>query len=270
MATYSQMVCEFHKKFGFAVNHKLSNNSQISVTEVLNVIGEALNAFSKSIRDTGVQHQADGSDLRLYRAHLMVEELGEVLVALATKDEVKFADGLADLSYVVEGTALTFGIPLTQVFEEVHRSNMTKSRPKDDQRMARKGDNYDPPNIQDAIDRGRYLVNWSSALADGLPGTPKSDGYAGIVFKHDPSLPAPVPHRVTVTCQGFIQRWSGLTFEQTHATELKPGDTILGESGKTTKCDRDISGWTLKVVSVADTSGDAVPKVEAVCDVVQK
>lgn len=41
---------------------------------------------------------------------------------------IEVADGLADLLYVVFGTALSFGIPIEHVFAEVHRSNMTKEK----------------------------------------------------------------------------------------------------------------------------------------------
>lgn len=43
-------------------------------------------------------------------------------------DMVKVADGLADMIYVIVGTALEFGIPLDKVWSEVHRSNMDKFR----------------------------------------------------------------------------------------------------------------------------------------------
>lgn len=41
-------------------------------------------------------------------------------------DLVAVADALADLIYVINGTALEFGIPLDAVFDEVHRSNLSK------------------------------------------------------------------------------------------------------------------------------------------------
>ena len=59
-------------------------------------------------------------------ARLMLEELGETLQAMAKGDVVEFADGLADLAYVVCWTALAHGVPLGAAFAEVHRSNMAK------------------------------------------------------------------------------------------------------------------------------------------------
>lgn len=43
-------------------------------------------------------------------------------------DHVEAADALADMVYVIVGTALEFGIPLDRVWEEVQRSNMDKVR----------------------------------------------------------------------------------------------------------------------------------------------
>ena len=44
-------------------------------------------------------------------------------------DVIEAADALADLVYVIYGAALEWGIPLDAVFDEVHRSNMTKVWP---------------------------------------------------------------------------------------------------------------------------------------------
>ena len=74
------------------------------------------------------------------RGRLIEEESQEVLEALdyldrtdigitsATLDEAReeLAKELADLLYVVYGTAEELGIPLEEVFKEVHKSNMTK------------------------------------------------------------------------------------------------------------------------------------------------
>lgn len=60
------------------------------------------------------------------REKLIEEELGELKAALAEGDLVETADALADLLYVVYGTAVSFGIDIRPIFDEVHRSNMTK------------------------------------------------------------------------------------------------------------------------------------------------
>lgn len=77
------------------------------------------------------------------RARLIREEFEEVmaeLTALASGRVAEDADNtrvlfqnllkeLADLRYVVEGCAVTFGLPLDDAYAEVHRSNMSKLLP---------------------------------------------------------------------------------------------------------------------------------------------
>lgn len=60
------------------------------------------------------------------RFTLIEEELEEFKEAVGQRDIVKAADALADLTYVVLGTAVTLGIDLRPVFAEVHRTNMAK------------------------------------------------------------------------------------------------------------------------------------------------
>lgn len=67
-------------------------------------------------------------DVVVLRLRLMLEELAELGTALHEKNLIEIADALADLLYVVHGTALACGIPIDAVFAEVHRANMTKPR----------------------------------------------------------------------------------------------------------------------------------------------
>ncbi len=59
----------------------------------------------------------------------IIGEVFELCVALRSKDIVEVADALADIMYFLYGAALRFGIPLDEIWEEVHRSNMTKKWP---------------------------------------------------------------------------------------------------------------------------------------------
>lgn len=82
------------------------------------------------------------------RMALHQEEYMELLVAMHDRNLVGTADGIADLIYVLCGTALAFGIPLNEVFAEVHRSNMTKGDgSKRDDGKIMKGPNFRPPDI---------------------------------------------------------------------------------------------------------------------------
>ena len=63
------------------------------------------------------------------RYDLIREELSEFQHAGANGDLVGVADALADLLYVVYGTAVSYGIDMEPIFTEVHRSNMSKGNP---------------------------------------------------------------------------------------------------------------------------------------------
>ncbi len=62
----------------------------------------------------------------LLRHSLIAEEYREFVEALLKADIVEVADSLADLTVVVLGTAIAFGIPFEAVFTEVMNSNMSK------------------------------------------------------------------------------------------------------------------------------------------------
>lgn len=57
------------------------------------------------------------------REELILEEWIELRQAVGLTD---IADALGDLLYVVIGAALEYGLPLPEIFAEIHRSNMTK------------------------------------------------------------------------------------------------------------------------------------------------
>lgn len=63
---------------------------------------------------------------RVLRERLIQEEFEELKDAMGQKDLVAIAKELADLLYVVYGTAVSYGIDMGPVFSEVHRSNMSK------------------------------------------------------------------------------------------------------------------------------------------------
>ena len=63
---------------------------------------------------------------RALRIRLIHEEFEELKEAMAKNDLVGIAKEMADLLYVVYGTAVSYGIEMDAVFREVHRSNMSK------------------------------------------------------------------------------------------------------------------------------------------------
>lgn len=88
----------------------------------------------------------------------MASELGELFDAIGEGDIVEAADGIADLIYVAVGTAISMGIPIDEVFAEVHRSNMTKTANKADGESGKKygdktpkGATFEPPRIKEIL-----------------------------------------------------------------------------------------------------------------------
>lgn len=84
------------------------------------------NATEVPVRSKPVLPTEDEQALRF---NLITEEFHEVLDALTKKDLPEIAKELVDLVYVTIGTAVQYGIPFNDVWEEVHASNMAKVDP---------------------------------------------------------------------------------------------------------------------------------------------
>ena len=112
----------------------------------------------------------EDKELALLRERLIEEESREVIDACWKGNINEIAKELADLIYVIHGMALVYGIPLDEVFEAVHNSNMSKLDEngnvlyREDGKVL-KGPNYEPPNIQEIIDRA------SNREAEPQPGS---------------------------------------------------------------------------------------------------
>lgn len=65
-------------------------------------------------------------DTKQLRFCLIQEEFDELQEAMATGNLAAVAKELADLLYVTYGTAVSYGIDMEPVFQEVHRSNLSK------------------------------------------------------------------------------------------------------------------------------------------------
>ncbi len=116
------------------------------------------------------------------RIHLMEEELREVITAMAYEDLPAVAKELADLLYVVYGTAVSYGLDMEPIFAEVHRSNLTKM-PEDGIILRRedgkviKGPSYRAPDIRRIIEEQSQEIqvsivsdhNYASSLGISHP-----------------------------------------------------------------------------------------------------
>ena len=88
------------------------------------------------------------------RVRLIQEEFDELKEALKAKDLSNIAKELADLLYVVYGTAVSCGIDMEPVFQEVQRSNMSKvgGYKREDGKWV-KPKTYSPANLDPVLER---------------------------------------------------------------------------------------------------------------------
>ncbi|MEA1787038.1 nucleoside triphosphate pyrophosphohydrolase family protein [Arenibacter sp. GZD96] len=127
MKSKLRAVAQFHTSFGLGVSEKPK-------------------------ADLGVQKN-------LLRFNLMDEENREYLEAANKNDLLEVADALGDMLYILCGTILEHGMQhkITEVFEEIQRSNMSKldadGKPiyREDGKVL-KGPNYFKPNIKQILD----------------------------------------------------------------------------------------------------------------------
>lgn len=127
----------FHTKYGFPLLIGFEAVEGLSTTA--NILAELANRMNPD------------TSMPIARAHLVLEETAELLAAMAAGDRLAALDALADLVYVVIGTAVAFDLPLAEAFVEVHKSNMTKTIARDRPGHPGKGDGYQPPNLADLL-----------------------------------------------------------------------------------------------------------------------
>ena len=105
---------------------------------------------------------------RKLRIKLLDEEVLEYTDAEYADNLVEIADALADIIYIACGTAVSYGIPLDDVFAEVHRSNMAKLV---DGKVIRREDGkiqkpaeWTPPDIRSILDKAhtKYICKIAS------------------------------------------------------------------------------------------------------------
>lgn len=103
-------------------------------------------AFGQDI--AGIPSSPSGESVVL-RRRLIQEEFDELKQALDTGSVVDIADAIGDLLYVVYGTAVSCGIDMEPITDEIHRSNMSKvgGTKRDDGKWI-KPSTYSPANLQ--------------------------------------------------------------------------------------------------------------------------
>ena len=123
------------------------------------LVGDFLRKFGLPKYDEEEKPVLLSDEVFLFRLQHIHEELNELMDAHRKKDLPAFADALADLEYLVCGTAHFANINLDLVFAEVHRANLQKVRAENiyNKRGSKidviKPIGWSPPNIEGVLMR---------------------------------------------------------------------------------------------------------------------
>lgn len=107
----------------------------------------------------GMQPSLLPNDLLKFRINLCKEELDELIQSFDKNDFIGIVDGIGDLLYVIFGLCVCLGIDIEPIFEEIHRSNMTKDISNERISKPIKGKNFSLPNIKEELNKQGYLNN---------------------------------------------------------------------------------------------------------------
>ena len=159
--TLEGMFKEFHDKLEISATEKLlpldtKRIMKVTALHIDSVSKHFLEVYKIWLEANKNVENATNKDTAYLRMHLILEETAELMNAFVNHDELGAFDALCDLIYVTAGTAAVFNMPLSEGFEEVHRSNMTKEKQPTDSdaiRVREKGPNYEPPQLH------RILLN---------------------------------------------------------------------------------------------------------------
>ncbi len=152
--TSFDLVGEFHGIFGHPVFTK-DDKRKISAALVrlrLKLIAEEFQELCDATTKDSLIHYKLKSVFGILDS--VINELNDDNIDI---DLVEVADALGDITYVVNGAAHSFNIPLDEVVDEIHRSNMTKLDPATGKPIIRedgkilKPASYERPNIKSVL-----------------------------------------------------------------------------------------------------------------------
>ena len=145
----------FHMAFDVPILHKPQVPADDRVRLRLRLIAEE---FFELLAASGIDSYLwDEAETIVYRAIAVGGGWSEDEIDKRAALPVRlpdFADALADLDYVIEGTRLEFGIDGETIEAEVHRSNLSKvggATREDGKKL--KGPNYSPPDVAGVLRR---------------------------------------------------------------------------------------------------------------------
>lgn len=144
-------VREFHKTFGVARRETpgfpVWDRVVLRMKLVTEEYTELMNAMGFDVEVAVTKELEDSS---LFEFHIEEESHGANIVGVG--------DATSDLHYVVSGTSDEFGLPEDELFDEVHRSNMSKADedgtvPRREDGKILKAARWSPPDINSILAR---------------------------------------------------------------------------------------------------------------------
>jgi predicted HAD superfamily Cof-like phosphohydrolase len=144
-----EAIRRFHDKMGAPIGARptLLPGDRAEAARLATAIAE----LAKLVREKGLPL----ADLLLLRAAMALEELAEWLDAHVREDLVAAADAWADRMYVLIGDAVVACLPASEIFAEVHHSNMTKEPDSAGRGKAVKGPGYQKPELEPILLTGK-------------------------------------------------------------------------------------------------------------------
>jgi predicted HAD superfamily Cof-like phosphohydrolase len=113
-----------------------------------------INDFEKEV--CGVVHPSIptivSEEKKKLRIDLIKEEINETLNAIEENNMIEIMDGITDSIVVLIGTAITYGVDLRPIWDEVHKTNMAKKDGKireDGKKMKPEG--WKPPDVRNEL-----------------------------------------------------------------------------------------------------------------------
>lgn len=119
----------------------------------MRIAQEKVELFMQRIGDTVNEKPTLVDPASAFRRHkFILEELTEYDRAVSNNDLAGIADAGGDLLYVVLGLFALHGIDAQSVFDEVHRSNMTKTPSQfGSEKRCVKGPDFQPPRLAEIL-----------------------------------------------------------------------------------------------------------------------
>lgn len=137
-----EMVRDFHQQIGAEISNRptLLRTDNAKCRQANELLEETLSKL---------RNLATDDDTLLSRLCLSFEETAEWLQSHINEDLVAAADAIGDRAYVLFGDAVAAGMPLHEIFDEIHQSNMSKAKSKNGHLgKASKSDGYRKPELE--------------------------------------------------------------------------------------------------------------------------